>query len=106
MLQYCCSEWLSLAAAALSVLIPPMLYTGTLMTENAFYPLFLLVAWALVATLERPTVWRQIGVLALCALAFATRQQAIAAVKVGKAEHLLTVLRRSGDGPQDTKVSS
>jgi len=35
-----------------------------------------------------------------------TRQQAIVAVKVGKAERLLTVLRRSGDGSQDTKVSS
>src|SRR5688572_31173451 len=29
---------LALAAAALSVLVPSMLYTGTLMTENAFYP--------------------------------------------------------------------
>ena len=28
-------------AAALTVLVPSMLYTGMLMTENAFYPLFL-----------------------------------------------------------------
>ena len=31
------------------------------MTENAFYPLFLVVALALVATLERPTPLRQVG---------------------------------------------
>ena len=30
-------------------------YTGTLMTENAFYPIFLCVALVLVRTLERPT---------------------------------------------------
>jgi hypothetical protein len=35
-----------------------------------------------------------------------TRQQAIAAVKVGKAERLLTVLRRIRGGSQDTDVSS
>src|SRR5262245_40434163 len=33
--------WLSLAAAALAVSVPSMVYTATLMTENAFYPLFL-----------------------------------------------------------------
>ena len=44
---------LALVVAALTVLVPSMLYTGTLMTENAFYPLFLVVALALVATLER-----------------------------------------------------
>ena len=36
-----------------------------------------------------------------------TRQQAIAAVKVGRAERLLTVFRRLGaDAPQDTGTSS
>ena len=49
--------------------VPSMLYTGTLMTENAFYPLFLVVALALVATLERPTPLRQVVLLALCGLA-------------------------------------
>ena len=37
---------LALVVAALTVLVPSMLYTGTLMTENAFYPLFLVVALA------------------------------------------------------------
>jgi hypothetical protein len=71
---------MSLCAAVLAVAIPPMLYTSELMTENAFYPLFLVAVWALVATLERPTPSRQVGVLALCGVAFATRQQAVALV--------------------------
>ncbi len=69
---------LAIVAAALTVLVPSMLYTGTLMTENAFYPLFLVVCLALVATLERPTAARQVGLLLLCGLAYATRQQAVA----------------------------
>jgi hypothetical protein len=71
-------EPLALVAAALAVAIPSLLYTGTLMTENAFYPLFLCVAFVLVRMLERPTVLNQLGVLALCLLAYGTRQQALA----------------------------
>src|SRR5436190_22744980 len=48
----------SLLAAALAVAVPSMVYTGTLMTENAFYPLFVTTALAFVMTLERPTVAR------------------------------------------------
>jgi hypothetical protein len=68
----------SLAAATLSVLIPSLLYTGTLMTENVFYPLFVLACLAIMLMLERPTGWRQVGVLAVCAVCFATRAQAVA----------------------------
>jgi hypothetical protein len=65
-------------AAALAVAIPSLLYTGMLMTENAFYPLFLLTALLLVLTLERPTPARQVVLLGVCGVGFATRQQAIA----------------------------
>jgi glycosyltransferase involved in cell wall biosynthesis len=68
------------AAAALAVAIPPMVYVGTLMTENVFYPLFAWLAFALVVALERPTARNQIVVLALCVLLFLTRAQAIALV--------------------------
>ena len=71
---------LSLASAALSVLLPSMLYTGTLMTENAFYPLFALASLLLVLTLERPTALRQLLLLAACGVCFATRAQAVALV--------------------------
>jgi hypothetical protein len=69
---------LALGAAALSVAIPSMLYTGTLMTENAFYPIFLCVALVLVRMLERPTALNQLGLLVLCLIAYVTRQQALA----------------------------
>jgi len=74
------SQRLALVAAVMSVLVPSMLYTGTVMTENAFYPVFVTFALALVLMLERPTVTRQLLVLALFAFAYATRQQAVALV--------------------------
>src|SRR4051794_30526189 len=65
------------ATAALSVAFPPMVYVGTLMTENVFYPLFAWFALALVSALERPTLRRQVILLVLCLLLFLTRAQAI-----------------------------
>jgi hypothetical protein len=67
----------ALLAAALSVAVPSMVYTGTLMTETLFYPLFACVALALVLTLERPTALRQLVLLGTCLLAFLTRTQSI-----------------------------
>jgi glycosyltransferase involved in cell wall biosynthesis len=66
------------AAAALAVAVPPTIYVGTLMTENVFYPIFMWLAYALVRALELPTVRRQVILLAVCALAFLTRAQAVA----------------------------
>ena len=74
-----------------------MLYTGMLMTENAFYPLFLVVALMLVATLERPTPRRQLALLALCGVAFETRAQAVALIPaVATAPLLLALVERRG----------
>ena len=67
----------ALAGAALTVLVPEMLYTGMIMTENVFYPLFLVFALLLVATLERPSVGRQLGLLVLFGVAYETRAQAV-----------------------------
>ena len=67
----------SLLAALLAVAVPSLMYTGTLMTETVFYPLFACVALALVLALERPTIQRQLVLLGLCLLAFLTRSQAI-----------------------------
>ncbi len=71
---------LSLVAALLTVAVPSMVYTGTLMTENVFYPLFLCVALLLVLALERPTAARQLGLIALCGVAYLTRAQAVVLV--------------------------
>src|SRR5437763_954372 len=72
------SPGLSLAAAVIALAIPSMAYSSTLMTENAFYPAFVLVALALVLVLEAPTWRRQVLLLALCAFAFLIRAQAVA----------------------------
>ena len=71
---------LSLLAALLAVSLPSLVYAGEVMTENAFYPLFLCVMVAFVAALERPTASRQLLLLALCGLAYLTRAQALAFV--------------------------
>jgi len=71
---------LALLAAALTVAVPSMVYTGTLMTENVFYPLFLTCALLLVLVLERPTPLRVAALLALSFVAFLTRAQAVALV--------------------------
>ncbi len=75
-------RWLSLIAAAFALLIPSMAYTGVLMTENAFYPLFLLALLAIVRTIERPTVRRQLATLLAIGLAYLTRAQGIVLVPV------------------------
>ncbi len=86
---------LSLLASVLAVALPSLVYTGTVMTENVFYPLFLTTALALVLTLERPTLPRQAALLALVAVSFGTRVQAIAIVPaVVVAPLILAVLQR------------
>jgi hypothetical protein len=70
----------ALLAAVLTVAIPPMLYTSVVMTENAFYPAFMLFVWALVAALERPTLLRQLAVFGSIGLAYSFRAQAVALV--------------------------
>jgi hypothetical protein len=69
---------LSLVAATLAVALPSLVYTGTVMTENVYYPLFLATALLLVLVLEWATPARQLGLLALLGLLFATRVQAVA----------------------------
>ena len=71
---------LALIAALLTVAVPSMVYTGTLMTENVFYPLFVTCALLLVLVLERPTRLRVAALLVLAFAAFLTRAQAVALV--------------------------
>ena len=68
---------LALGAALLSLLIPSMAYTGVLMTENAFFPLFLLVMLAFVRALEVPTKSRQLVALASIIPAVAVRSEGL-----------------------------
>jgi hypothetical protein len=70
--------WLALLAALLAVTVPSLAYTGTVMTENLFYPLFLVFTLVLVLVLERPTGARIALLAVLFGLAYATRVQAAA----------------------------
>ena len=90
-------DGLALLAALMAVALPSMAYTGTVMTENAFYPLFLVVTLTLVVVLERPTPLLVSLLLLLVGLSFATRVQAVAiAPAVLLAPFVLAVFERRG----------
>lgn len=72
------SKWGALVVAVLTVAVPSTFYAGTIMTENAFYPIFLLVVLALVAALDAPSLRRVAVLLVLVLVAYETRAQAVA----------------------------
>jgi hypothetical protein len=67
----------ALLAALLAVVLPSSIYTSTIMTENAFYPLFLTSALLMLRALERPSAARQLLVAAAAAATFLVRSQAV-----------------------------
>ena len=72
----------ALLAAGLTLLLPSMLFSSTLMLENLFLPLFVTACFAFAAALERPTLLRQSVALVAVALASATRVQGLLLVPV------------------------
>ena len=68
----------ALVVSLLTVAVPSTFYAGTIMTENAFYPIFMVVALALVTLLERPRLATVLFFLGALALAYETRAQAVA----------------------------
>ena len=70
----------ALVVAVLTVAVPSGFYAGTIMTENAFYPIFVTVALALVVALERTTIVTLALFLASLLVAYETRAQAVAFV--------------------------
>jgi Dolichyl-phosphate-mannose-protein mannosyltransferase len=86
----------ALAAAGLTVAVPGLAYSGLLMSEVAFYPLMVLVAWTWARALERPTIGRQLLAVATIALALLTRVQALVLLPaLPTAIGLLLVFQRS-----------
>jgi hypothetical protein len=73
-------RWPALLAAVLVLAIPGLLYSGVVMTENAFFPVTLTAVWLMVRALERPTPLAQLAALAAMVVAFYTRTQAVALV--------------------------
>ena len=72
----------ALAAAAMSLALPGLAYSGFLMSEVVFYPLVCVSAWAMARVLVDPSLERQALLLATMLLAFLTRLQAIVLVPV------------------------
>ena len=89
------TQTLALVAAALALAVPSLFYAGTIMTENAFYPLFVTAALLLVRALERPAPGRAVALLAVVGLAFLTRAQALVFVPaIATAPLILAAWRR------------
>jgi hypothetical protein len=72
----------AVAAAALTLAIPGLAYSGLLMTEVVFYPVTVLAAFSMALVLERPTPARQAFLVAAVALAVLTRLQLFVLVPV------------------------
>jgi hypothetical protein len=70
----------ALVAAALTLALPGLAYSGLLMTEVLFYPVLVCAAWSLAAAIESPTLRRQLLFVALLAVAVLTRAQAVVLV--------------------------
>jgi hypothetical protein len=64
-------------ACALTLSMPALVYTGMLMTENAFFPAFVLASYAIALSLERPTLLRQGLAFAAIGLACLVRIQGV-----------------------------
>jgi len=86
----------ALVAAALTVLIPGLAYSGLLMSEALYYPLATLAVWALAECLRAPSLLRQALLLGAVALAVGTRLQAVGlAATIVAALALLALAERS-----------
>ena len=70
----------ALLSLGLFLVLPAFFYTGTLMTENAFLPAFVLAAFAFALALERPTLFHQGLALVAIGLAAAVRLQGLVLV--------------------------
>ena len=71
---------LAALVAAMTVLVPSMAYSGVVMTENAFYPVFLLSVLLIARSVRAPTIANQALALAGLALVAFTRIQGMALV--------------------------
>jgi hypothetical protein len=69
------SAWWAVLAAGLSVAIPSSISVGTVMTESMAFLTGAIALYATMLALERPTVRRQLLLLAAIAVAFLTRSQ-------------------------------
>jgi hypothetical protein len=67
----------AILATSLVLAMPAFIYTGMVMTENAFFPAFVLSMFVLALVLERPTLLRQALMFCAFVLACLVRVQAV-----------------------------
>jgi hypothetical protein len=60
----------ALVVGSFAVIVPGMAFTSMILTENAYYPAFLVALLMIVMALERPTARRQLVTLVVIALVF------------------------------------
>ena len=72
----------ALLAAALTIAIPGLVYSGLVMSEVAFYPVLVLAFWALANALVHRTLGNQALLVGAVLLACGTRLQAVVLVPV------------------------
>jgi hypothetical protein len=89
-------------ASALVLVMPSLIYTGMLMTENAFFIAFVATTYAMALTLERPTLLRQAFVLVGIAVTCLVRVQALVLVPIYAAALALKIVLdlRAPGGPR------
>jgi hypothetical protein len=86
------SPFYATVVAGLTLALPAFVYNGALMTENVFFPLFVLALYALALTLERPTLPVQLFLLVSFVLTVAVRVQAIVLIPVFVTALVLKIL--------------
>jgi hypothetical protein len=88
----------AVAVAALAVFVPSMLYSGTLLTEVALYPVFVLALLGIASAIRRPTRSNQLLAVGAVLLACTAKPLSIvlAGVYVLAVVHLAVLDRRDG----------
>jgi hypothetical protein len=90
------AQRLAVVVAAMSVLVPSMTYTGVVMTENAFYPAFVLAVYLIARAVRHPTLGAQALALLGLGILACTRIQGLALVGA----YALAVVLHAVTGPR------
>jgi hypothetical protein len=95
----------ALVPVVLVLLMPAQIYSGMLMTENAFFVSVVTSFFLIALTLERPTLLRQALVLLAIGVAYFVRVQAIVLlpVYIGALALKLVLDLRAPEGPRGTR---
>jgi hypothetical protein len=95
----------ALVPVVLVLLMPAQIYSGMLMTENAFFVSVVTSFFLIALTFERPTLLRQALVLLAIGVAYFVRVQAIVLLPVYASALALKIVLdlRAPDGPRGTR---